>query len=96
MLILNPLQSFPILLMISLYEHYVLMHASVCKSAQLFVQSIYSSLPCPFRSFPFIEAVMALPPVITHDLLRLTLKYLSDPSLYNTSALELLSDFHKA
>jgi hypothetical protein len=38
---------------------------------------------------------MALPPAVTHDLLRLMLEYLSDPSLYNTPAPELLSDFHK-
>lgn len=55
---LDPLQSFPILLTISLYERYVLAHTSVRESAQLFAQSIYSSLPRPFRSLPFFEAVM--------------------------------------
>lgn len=55
---LDPLQSFPIILTISLYERYVLTHTSVRESAQLFAQSIYSSLPRPFRSLPFFEAVM--------------------------------------
>jgi hypothetical protein len=56
--VLDPPQSFPILLTISLYERYVITHSSVRESAQLFAQSIYGSLPRPVRSLPFFEALM--------------------------------------
>ncbi|KAH9998811.1 hypothetical protein BJV74DRAFT_187360 [Russula compacta] len=50
--------SFPILLIISLYERYVLTYSSIRESAQLVAQSIYGCLPRPVRSLPFFEALM--------------------------------------
>jgi hypothetical protein len=45
-------------LTISLYERYILTHASVSESAQLMAQSIYAFLPRPVRSLPFFDELM--------------------------------------
>ena len=61
-----------------------------------------SERPCDFQEVdggkPFFPH-RVFPPLalaVNHDLLRLTLEYLSDPSFYDTPALELLGDFREA
>ncbi|KAI0042867.1 hypothetical protein FA95DRAFT_1609847 [Auriscalpium vulgare] len=52
------LTSFPVLILISIYEKFLYTHPSLRESTQSAAQSLYNSLPRPMKSLPILEAIM--------------------------------------